>query len=206
MRDQSEELLDLLKIVADESRLSLLRFLNEQEYNVGDLAGRVGLGEPTVSHHLSRLREGGLVSLRMAGNQRFYRLNDEGLAHFKRLVANIEMFPPETPSPIISDDGWIDALGWSEEECQVLRDHTQDKRLTHLPKKHKKLLVILHWLATLFHVDTLYTEAEVNQIIKAVYEEDYVGLRRDLVDMGYLRRERGGGKYWLAPAEDDPAS
>ena len=29
-----------------------------------------------------------------------------------------------------------------------------------------------------------------------------LGLRRDLVDFGYLRRERGGGKYWLAPDDE----
>ena len=27
--------------------------------------------------------------------------------------------------------------------------------------------------------------------------EDYVSLRRDLVDFGYLRRDRAGGKYML---------
>ena len=199
-----EEILNLLKILADESRLSLLRLLNEQEYNVSALAERVNIGEPTVSHHLSRLREAGLVTLRMAGNQRFYRINESGVAHFKSLVANIEQFPTK-PQPVVSDDRWIDELGWPEEDCKVLRYHTQNGKLTRLPTKQAKLLVILHWLATLFRPGTLYTEVEVNNIIRAVYEEDYVGLRRDLVDMGYLRRERGGGKYWLAPAETDPA-
>jgi hypothetical protein len=71
--------------------------------------------------------------------------------------------------------------------------------MTHLPAKRKKLLVILRWLASLFQADRLYSEAEVNAVLKAVYEEDYVSLRRELVDYGYLRRERGGGKYWLAP-------
>jgi hypothetical protein len=45
----------------------------------------------------------------------------------------------------------------------------------------------------------------VNAILKSVYEPDFVSLRRDLVDFGYLRRERGGGKYWLA-TEDAPPS
>jgi DNA-binding transcriptional ArsR family regulator len=79
-------LLDLLKALADESRLKILRLLGEHEYSVGDLARSVELGEPTVSHHLTRLREVGLVSLRMAGNQRYYRLNGTGLAHFKKLA------------------------------------------------------------------------------------------------------------------------
>lgn len=192
-----ESLLDMLKALADDSRLKLLRLMSEKEQAVGDLAARVGLSEPTVSHHLARLRGAGLVTLRMAGNQRFYRINESGLAKFKQLVAHVEQLPPQ-PEPVVSDDGWIDALGWDAEDQQILRDHITNRKLTHVPGKRKKLLVILRWLATLFEPDKLYTEPEVNAILKEVYAQDHVSLRRDLVDFGYLRRERGGGKYWLA--------
>lgn len=204
MNTHPQELLIFLKLLADESRLTLLRLLNQQEYNVGDLAKRIELGEPTVSHHLSKLRQAGLVSLRMEGNQRFYRLNQKGLARFKNLVANIEQFPPAR-EPAATDERWIDELGWSDEDRKVLHDYTKNGKLTRIPSKRAKLLVILRWLATLFQPDTLYSEAEVNDLIKSVHMEDYVGLRRDLVDWGYLRRERGGGKYWLAPAEEGPS-
>jgi hypothetical protein len=135
----------------------------------------------------------------MAGTQRFYRVNDSGLALFKRLAAEIEQTQP-APEPEAADDGWIAALGWSAEDQQVLREHTQGRQLTRLPSKQKKTLVILRWLATFFEPERFYSEAEVNGVLKAVYAEDYVSLRRDLVDLGYLRRERGGGKYWLAPS------
>lgn len=190
-------ILYMLKALADESRLTLLRLLNEREQTVGELARQVALGEPTVSHHLSRLREAGFVTLRMAGNQRFYRINATGLALFKRLAAEIEQAPSPV-EPLTPDDAWIAELGWDAADQQVLREHTRGGLLTHLPAKQKKLLVILRWLSTLFESDRLYSEAEVNDILKTRYEEDYVSLRRDLVDMGYLRREKGGGKYWLA--------
>lgn len=196
-----ELLLNMLKALADDSRLALLRILHEHEYTVGDLAEKVRLSEPTVSHHLARLREVGLVTLRMAGNQRFYRANNGGIARFKRLVGEIEQ-APRAPDVPISDDSWIAALSWDAWDLDVLRDHTLNRQLTHIPSKQKKLLVILRWLATLFEPDRLYTEPEVNAILKAVYETDFVSLRRDLVDFGYLRRERGGGKYWLTPADD----
>ena len=195
---QQGHILDMLKALADESRLALVRLLHEHEHSVGELARLMSLGEPTVSHHLARLREAGLVTLRMAGNQRFYRVNDGGLARFKQLVADIEQLPPPT-EPVTSDDQWIAALGWNAEDQQILRDHMSNGQLTHLPTRQKKLIVILRWLATLFQPDKLYTEPEVNAILRAVYAQDYVALRRDLVDLGYLRRERGGGSYWLAP-------
>ncbi len=198
---QEQDLLEMLKTVADESRLLILRLLNGHEYTVGDLAAQVKLGEPTVSHHLAKLRKAGFVTLRMAGNQHFYTLHPFGLARFKRLVADIEQ-TPQQPEPVVSDNVWIDALGWGAEDAQVLRAHTVNGKLTHLPTKQKKLLVIIRWLATLFQPDITYTEKEVNDILKAAYAEDYVGLRRDLIDLGYLRRERGGGKYWLTPADE----
>ena len=193
---QQHDILAMLKALADESRLALLRLLNEGERTVGDLAREVELGEPTVSHHLARLREAGLVTLRMAGSQRFYRINDTGLAAFKRLAGQIEQSPPPVETPA-ADDAWIAALGWDAEDQQVLREHTASGVLTHLPGKQKKMAVILRWLASLFQPDQLYSEAEVNEMLKAKYAEDYVSLRRDMIDLGYLRRERGGGKYWL---------
>jgi biotin operon repressor len=202
---QQEQILYMLKALADESRLALLGYLNGGERTVGDLAERLNLGEPTVSHHLARLREAGFVTLRTAGNQRFYRINEGGLAMFKRLAAKIEQLPPVS-EPQASDDRWIEALGWDAADQQVLREYTINGKLTHLPnrqKKHKKLIVVLRWLASLFEPGRLYSEAEVNALLKSVYEEDFVSLRRELIDFGYLRRERGGGKYWLAPAGEE---
>ncbi len=198
-----EELMPMLKALADESRLALMWRLYREEHTVGDLAERVELSEPTVSHHLSKLREAGLVSLRMAGNQRFYRANELGLKKFKRLINEIEKLSPEPEAVVISDNQWIAALGWSEEDQEVLREHTFNGKLIRIPAKQKKWLAVLRWLVTLFEPDKLYTEPEVNAILKTVYEHDFVSLRRDLVDFGYLRRERGGGKYWLAPAGEE---
>lgn len=188
-------LLDMLKALADDSRLTLIRLLHEREHTVSELAGLLDLGEPTISHHLSKLRENGLVNLRMAGNQRFYRVNETGLERFKRLANEIEKTRPD-PEPVQPDYEWIKALGWDAADEKVLRDYTEGGKLVRLPSKRGKTQVILRWLATLFEAGRLYNEAEVNEVIKAVYAEDFVSLRRDLIDMAYLRRELGGGKYW----------
>jgi hypothetical protein len=199
--EHEDYLLHRFKALADESRMKILRLLNQGEKTVGDLAERVQLGEPTVSHHLTRLREVGLVNLRMAGNQRFYRLNEPGLESFKRAVQGMEQFPAYLEAEK-RDDRWIAALGWNAEDAQVLREHTLNQRLTRIPSKQKKQIVIFRWLATLFQPDRLYTEREVNDVLKSVSAPDIAGLRRDLIDFGYLRRERGGSQYWLTPADE----
>ncbi|MBE0689048.1 MAG: metalloregulator ArsR/SmtB family transcription factor, partial [Anaerolineae bacterium] len=184
---------------ADEQRLTMIGLLHAQEYNVGDLATTLGLSESTVSHHLSRLREAGFVNLRMAGNQRFYRTADAGLKRFRRHVADIEK--PVDAAPAREPDEWIDALGWDEEDKKVLRSHTNKGKPVQLPSKHKKWNVILRWLATRFEPGIRYNEREVNAILTQVHP-DYAELRRNLVDFGYMRRERGGGDYWLTDDED----
>jgi hypothetical protein len=113
------------------------------------------------------------------------------------LIADFEKMPEAVPQ-IISDNKWIENLQLQDSEKSILQEYTVNRKLTHLPSKQKKLLIILSWLASLFEKDRLYTELEVNEILKEVYKEDFVSLRRDLIDFGLLRRERGGGKYWLA--------
>lgn len=200
---EKEPLLTALKVLADESRLNLLWLLNEREYNVGELAEQLELSEPTVSHHLSKLHGVGFLNLRMDGNKRYYRLNEGGLKRFKALIASIEKLEPE-PDTDNEDYAWIEALGFDEADQKVLREHTVNGKLTKIPARQKKQIVVLRWLATLFEADRLYTEKEVNTVIKSVHTSDIAGLRRDLVDFGYLRRERNGGQYWLAPVDDAP--
>ncbi|NMC80148.1 MAG: winged helix-turn-helix transcriptional regulator, partial [Chloroflexi bacterium] len=131
----------MLKALADDSRLTLLRILNTGETPVGELAVKLDLSEPTISHHLAKLRESGLVTLRMAGNQRFYRVNETGLARFKRLVMEIEKTSP-APEQTASDHAWIRELGWSAADQQVLRDYTEGQKLVRLPSKRGKTQVI----------------------------------------------------------------
>lgn len=192
-----------LKALADETRLTMLGLLAEREHNVGELAERLNLTEPTVSHHLSKLREAALVTLRTEGNQRFYRVNLSTLADFKRAAQEIENLPQ--PEERTSDNTWIDALpdDFGDEDRAMLREMTHNGKLKQIPSKQIKLLLVLRWLTLKFEAERLYTEKEVNEIIKTVYPEDYATLRRDLVDFGFLRRERGGGSYWLTPEDED---
>src|SRR5688500_7558365 len=124
--------LQLLKTVADEHRLTMLRLMNGQERSAGELAGLFELSEPTISHHLSKLHSAGLLNLRVAGNQRFYRVNPKKLAQFKAMVAKIEVMPEEQERPT-SDNAWIDALDWDEADKKILRDYTVDGQLTRIP-------------------------------------------------------------------------
>lgn len=193
-------MVQFFKALADESRLKMVGLLCQREYSVGELASVLELSEPTVSHHLSKLRQVGLLNLRADGNQRFYRVNWGWLNQLSEMTVDLKnvQFDVDKSS---EDKSWIDALDIPEEDKKVLRDYTENGRLKSVPSKQKKLIVILDWLASNFEADRTYTEREVNEIINQ-YFHDFASLRRDLVDFGYLRRERGGSKYWLTPEDE----
>jgi hypothetical protein len=74
-----------------------------------------------------------------------------------------------------------------------------DGRLTTIPSKFSKLLVVLDHLAQAFEPGRSYPEAEVNQILLR-FHPDFAALRRYLVENAFLTREdsvywRSGGTF-----------
>ncbi|MCA8981042.1 MAG: helix-turn-helix transcriptional regulator [Planctomycetes bacterium] len=64
----------LFRAAADVTRRRLLHLLDRGEHCVGDLTEILGLPQPTVSRHLARLRNAGLVSVRREAPWVHYRL------------------------------------------------------------------------------------------------------------------------------------
>jgi DNA-binding transcriptional ArsR family regulator len=59
----------ILKSLADESRLKIVRLLLDGEQSVSDVVRLLGMAQPQVSHHLSILRSSGLVDTRREGKR-----------------------------------------------------------------------------------------------------------------------------------------
>jgi len=78
---------DIFDVLADGTRRDLLATLLERrvhgapngELSVSELVERLGLSQPTVSKHLQKLREHGLVSVRTDGQHHLYRLESDPL-------------------------------------------------------------------------------------------------------------------------------
>lgn len=74
-----------------------------------------------------------------------------------------------------------------------LRAFVRDGRITTMPSKRAKRLLLLDCVAQEFEPGRQYPEAEVDAILKGVYD-DHAALRRYLVDEGLMSRE--AGVYW----------
>lgn len=199
---QFETILQFFKALSDETRLRIVALLGERPYSVGELAQALELSEPTVSHHLSKLREAGLLNLNTVGTSRIYSLDKKGLAMKAQNITNLPdaLHPVPAPKP---DMSWIDSLDVSEADRKVFKDYfTSAMTLKQIPTKESKLLVVLRWLAGKFEPGKQYTEREINEILKPIHP-DYARLRRELIDFKFLEREPGGGLYWLAQKQPE---
>ena len=69
------DLVQLFKLLADETRLRILYYLMQQEeLNVRTLCRLLGQSQPAVSHHLALLRVAGLLECRRDGKHNFYHV------------------------------------------------------------------------------------------------------------------------------------
>jgi hypothetical protein len=83
-----------------------------------------------------------------------------------------------------------------KEKEDILKKFLPDTSLISFPPKEKQRLVILMEIAKRFNSEKTYGEAEVNEILKAIFH-DYVKLRRYLIEYGFLDRKPDGSEYWL---------
>jgi len=70
---------DVLKALADPSRLQIMAVLRESAdpVCVCDFTPALGLSQPTISHHIGKLREAGLVKVTRDGIWAFYELDPD---------------------------------------------------------------------------------------------------------------------------------
>jgi ArsR family transcriptional regulator len=73
--DTARDLVQLFKLLADETRLRILYFLmQEEELNVRTLCELLEQSQPAVSHHLALLRVAGIIECRRDGKHNFYHV------------------------------------------------------------------------------------------------------------------------------------
>ncbi len=81
-----------------------------------------------------------------------------------------------------------------EEYDTIVNSYIKDGRITVIPTKQKKKIVLLREILKQFDLNKEYSEKEVNEIIKA-FNDDYSTLRRDLINYGFLHRSTDGLIY-----------
>ena len=82
---------EFCKALADGTRQRILVMLAEKEMCVGDIVAAFHISQPTISHHLSILKQFKLVTSRKDGKQVYYTANHDNVVECcGRLMAKFE--------------------------------------------------------------------------------------------------------------------
>lgn len=71
----------VFKALSDGTRQQILQLLEGEQRTVGEIVKKFSLSQPTISRHLSVLKEADLVIDQRKGQNVIYRLNDKALTN-----------------------------------------------------------------------------------------------------------------------------
>jgi ArsR family transcriptional regulator len=184
--EEKSEMLEFVKALADPNRLKIVGVLVREPGCLADIAARSSLPIRQVFNHLVYLEKVGLVHKKVDR----YVLDTYGLERLARSQL-------EGKSP-----GYIPKPGLDKNKKKILATFLNaDGTIRQVPNSRTqvaKFRFILEYILAAFEPGIVYTEKEVNHIVRQ-FNEDVSGLRRDLIDFGLLARERDGSKYWRCP-------
>jgi ArsR family transcriptional regulator len=93
--EEAKSLAGQLKALADPARLRLVSLMmanQDLEACTCDLTDALGLSQPTVSHHLKKLGDAGLVfAHRREGSWTYYRVAPDALAGLANVIAPVAL-------------------------------------------------------------------------------------------------------------------
>lgn len=86
--ERAAQLSDVLKLLSDPTRLQIVVTLRDlgEAVCVCDCVPAFGLSQPTISHHLARLREAGVLEVTRQGGWAYYALRRDLPASTHRLI------------------------------------------------------------------------------------------------------------------------
>jgi ArsR family transcriptional regulator, arsenate/arsenite/antimonite-responsive transcriptional repressor len=171
---------ELCKALGHPARLLILNLVQARPRHGEELAAILGLSAATVSHHLAKLVEVGVLEAQKDQYYQVYSLRRGALA---QTLAELVFVPQPAISGHVEEDAFRD---------RVLSAFLKRGRLVSIPAQRKKRQIVLERLVQEFAPDRDYPEREVNQIL-VEFHDDVATLRRELV--GYRLMKRAAGIY-----------
>jgi hypothetical protein len=179
--EQNEIMRDFVKTLSQPDRLRVIGVLAQKTATTKEIAEILDLPVRQIFQNLAMLEHSGIVHKQ---NQ-VWSLDPKNIENISR--QQFENLPSEK---------YTSATEVADKTRKILASYLNpDGSIKQIPSDATKLRVILDYLLQNFSQGTIYTEKEVNQIIRH-YHTDTAGLRRDLIDRGMLQRKSDGSQYW----------
>lgn len=186
---QLDRLVNFHKAVGDVTRIRIIALLQNGPLHGQALAGKLGVTPPTITHHMTKLREADLVYERRDKNTIYFYLNEKSLTLQAQAILKIGKALPA------AEDKHEDAA----RKAAVLDIFfNKDGTLKHLPAQRKKKLIVLERLVKGLEPNRKYSEKEINEYIQN-FHGDYATIRREFIMNHFMYREND--IYELNPPE-----
>ncbi|MBA2174412.1 metalloregulator ArsR/SmtB family transcription factor [Halobacillus locisalis] len=187
---QLEKMVAFHKAIGDPTRIRIIALLRNKPLHGQAIAEKLALKPPTITHHVKRLKDSGVVYSRRDKNTIYFHLDTKRLEFMSTSILRI------------GDDQIVKAYEMKmsdKEKLKILHSFiTQDGRLKQLPSKLKKKIVILSYFAQGFEPGKVYEETEVNEYIQTFYD-DFATIRREWIMQQFMYRENN--RYERNPTE-----
>lgn len=165
---------DFLRLVVDRVRLAILGHAAVGPIDHPALGRALGVDERRILKEVASLEAAGLLIDGVLIEEALWEIAAAG----PRLA---EASPEVVEGP------------WSADEVKTLQTFFSGNRLSRIPEKRAKRLVVLERLSQEFEPGINYPERQVSFMLQ-LFHPDFAALRRYLVDEGFLTRE--DGVYW----------
>lgn len=91
--EKIERIAEVLKTIAHPVRLSVLEILEQVDsLSVNEIAARVGLEQPLVSHHLGKMKDKGVLNAKREGKMMFYSIADREILNIFTCMEKCDLF------------------------------------------------------------------------------------------------------------------
>lgn len=168
----------LFKALGHPMRLLIMNLVLTKARHGEELAAVLHLNPATVSHHLAKLAEAGLLEAR---KDQYYQSYSLAANVLQRTLDDVIRLPQPDLRAQVKPDAYRD---------KVLKYFFKHGRLTQIPAQLKKQRIVLERIAQEFEPKRIYDEAEVNRLL-VEFNDDVAWLRRSLVEHKLLSREQG---------------
>ena len=174
-----KEKLEILKLLADKTRLDILNALMKEDSYVEKIACDLSITPATICYHLKKMESAGMVKCSRSQFYMIYSLNKE--IFDKPLM---ELVKNDTPLENSED----------KYKKEVISHFFKFGKLISIPTQRKKREIVLAEISKSFKKGQIYAEKEVDEIIHR-FHEDHCTIRREMIGCGLMKRENG--KYWI---------
>ncbi|MEH7610451.1 metalloregulator ArsR/SmtB family transcription factor [Gottfriedia acidiceleris] len=186
---QLSKIVDFHKALGDLTRVRIIALLQQGHLSGQEIASKLSLKPPTITHHMSKLREVGLIKERRDKNTIYFSLNTKILEMNAKAIFTVGTGGDSNMEMSVTD---------SERSSIINNFFTKEGKLKIYPAQRKKKLVVLEHMIKGLEFGRVYQEKEINEYLKE-FHEDYATLRREFIMCQYMYRENN--QYELNPVE-----